>query len=1132
MYNKATYITPYKIKIARALGIPAKDLKPNMVYAILANAKIKPLDHDKYGTPLYSYQDMDALVKSYPIIRDAYNKWKEDMIRQDVESELRKDKKPSGYSVNYKWPNKNTAEQERRKEMERASDELLRAQEVYFNDDDDDRLYESLFSKKVYLTEKQIDYIKQELLNEDRGSKNLHQVRAYIQQEKPSMNAQQVIDALRHDIPNIRLPRINNTDYYQFALGVARMYLNGELSDADTILSLNNVLKYVASNAHIKEYDKNLNNLTAKQLIDRFSSIVAQDIEQSKQALSQQEYNKSDYKIVPIDNFETAEQYGDYVSWCVTHDDGMYNNYTHNGLGRFYFCLKPGFENVPEEKGEGCPLDEYGLSMIAVSINPDGSPNTITCRWNHDNGGNDSVMTPEELSNVIGYNFYDVFKPYTEEEIKAKRAELLETFKYNYREDRVVTNGPIWEFVEDRDKENKWEDYRVVYNEDMYGDATAYSIAVVNSPDDMYSNADPDNSHLVIDEIFDWVSPEANKDGLVAVGYDDGRTNYLNITTGKYITDQWFALDKNHGNRIGRQISNVPIMDDGGVIIKDFDETYNILMPNGERLIKDWQTHNPIKYLKHGLYVVSDGLAKLRVYNTLTNQTQDLHGLPDYGLAPSGLIKLTVNGYNFIYKIIDNNDTLVVPLNKSIPAVAFLGFYSFTNNDSKIVQGYKIKGKDKKEYILDLNRIGDTYIMEHPNPNDSGVYTIKYIGNEFNGNINIMNENKKQVYFTESQMRYINERIYDNPESKYIENDYDEKWEKLPINSDIFKTISRRTSFRDNCYSKIGLMDVAEVREEDVEDGDGVHYIAMFYGGLNGSGEWDKYLKDITKIIQSIKGSYIINLDVDVLDDGWTLTIGFRKEKLNEGASGYQPEDSDAYFDTCYKVSEELFKDLLKKLDNCYRDKDDNMIYTYLGVINHLLQVECLRKPVYYTNKDLTSKNPEGNPLGMDIIKTCLKCYKYLESDKENRQGWKDFERYKEELYGQYHVFKMTMQTLNQDANIYPNYLYHLNESNNFVEPQKVLLVKKYLDDNFVRAAIPVKMGNGDIVNKAIVGYKGPDGQPAENLSIRNLFWKTQDRFKSIYADKNKRDTFLKQVITDWYNKKISKDGLLSVNKY
>ena len=82
MYSKATYITPYKVKIARALGMCAKDLKSNMVYAILANAKIKPVDHDKYGTPLYSYNDLDALVKSYRTINDAYNKWKEDMIKQ------------------------------------------------------------------------------------------------------------------------------------------------------------------------------------------------------------------------------------------------------------------------------------------------------------------------------------------------------------------------------------------------------------------------------------------------------------------------------------------------------------------------------------------------------------------------------------------------------------------------------------------------------------------------------------------------------------------------------------------------------------------------------------------------------------------------------------------------------------------------------------------------------------------------------------------------------------------------------------------------------------------------------------------------------------------------------------------
>lgn len=377
----------------------------------------------------------------------------------------------------------------------------------------------------------------------------------------------------------------------------------------------------------------------------------------------------------------------------------------------------------------------------------------------------------------------------------------------------------------------------------------------------------------------------------------------------------------------------------------------------------------------------------------------------------------------------------------------------------------------------------------------------------------------KKVYFTESQIKNIVEK------EKYIDNDFNEKWVKLPKDSEMYKLVDSDTSFRDECYSHFGIVDVAEVQGD-------THYIAIFHGGLNGNGEWDKYLEDMIHIIRSIKGSYIIKLDVDVPDDVWNLTIGFEKEKLNEGAGGYQPEDSDAYFDTCYKISEELFKDLLKKIDKCYLDKDDNMIYTYLGIVNHLLQVGCLRTPVYYTNKDLTSKKPEGNPLGINIIKTCLKCYKYLESDKENRQGWKDFERYKEELHGQYHIFKMTMQTLNRDANVFSNYLYHLNESVNFVEPKKVLVVKEYLDNNFVRAAMPEKMSNGDIKNKAIVGYKGPDGQPAENMSIRQLFWKVQDHFQHIYADKAKRDTFLKQVIIDWYNKNISKEGLLSKNQY
>ena len=99
----------------------------------------------------------------------------------------------------------------------------------------------------------------------------------------------------------------------------------------------------------------------------------------------------------------------------------MYDSYTKNGLGLFYFCIKDNFESVEKVKGEGCPLDEYGKSMIAISVNDDGSLNTATCRWNHDNGGNDNIFkNASEVSKFFGVNFFDTFKPRSVDELLAK----------------------------------------------------------------------------------------------------------------------------------------------------------------------------------------------------------------------------------------------------------------------------------------------------------------------------------------------------------------------------------------------------------------------------------------------------------------------------------------------------------------------------------------------------------------------------------------------------------------------------------------------------------------------------------------------------------------------------------------
>lgn len=261
-----------------------------------------------------------------------------------------------------------------------------------------------------------------DILAEGAESKNMRAAKHYIY-DKLGRNdepyAMQLIGSIKHDIPNSRLAKC------KFMLGIVRMFMDNELTDAQTILKLNQTLKYIATDAHVNEYSQDLNGMHAYDIINRFSKTVTDDLETERNQLSSQSYMRNpDYEIDKINSFSEAEEYGDYTNWCVTQYESNYDTYTYGGFGVFYFCLKKGFENVERIEGENCPLDEYGLSMIAVSVNQDGSCNTITCRWNHENGGNDNIMSVKELSELLGGNFYELFPPRTKEELQAKKEEL------------------------------------------------------------------------------------------------------------------------------------------------------------------------------------------------------------------------------------------------------------------------------------------------------------------------------------------------------------------------------------------------------------------------------------------------------------------------------------------------------------------------------------------------------------------------------------------------------------------------------------------------------------------------------------------------------------------------------------
>ena len=257
---------------------------------------------------------------------------------------------------------------------------------------------------------KQAGYRYKESINESQESESIKAARKlYMQRRGVDENEADrwVRIDLRGDIPALRSKQGG-----KFIFGITRMFLDGQIRDAATIENINTSVQYASTDAHIKEYDRNLNGLSAQEFINKFADAVKADSQADRNARAQEQYiGESDYQIIPINSFEEAQQYSKYTSWCITHYENMYESYSSNGVAQFYFCLKKGFENVRMSAGENCPLDEYGLSMIAVCVDKDGRLKTCTCRWNHDKGGNDHILDTKQISQIVNRNFYEVFKP-------------------------------------------------------------------------------------------------------------------------------------------------------------------------------------------------------------------------------------------------------------------------------------------------------------------------------------------------------------------------------------------------------------------------------------------------------------------------------------------------------------------------------------------------------------------------------------------------------------------------------------------------------------------------------------------------------------------------------------------------
>ena len=387
------------------------------------------------------------------------------------------------------------------------------------------------------------------LITENAKNNNMKLARRYLE-EKLGWDNEQIMDffgKMQHDIPNVRM---SNCKYF---LGVTRMIMEKQLTDGESIMKLNSILKYINNDESLNSsFDRNLNGLTFEKLSEQTTEGMEQAYKSERERFSSTDFGErnTSYRIVKINSFEEASEYGKYTPWCITHGEQAFNNYTNNGICVFYFCLKDGFESIPEKIGENCPLDEYGLSMIAVCVDENGECKTITCRWNHNNGGNDNIMSTEELSSLLGVNFYEVFKPSTVFKEKLEKALSL------------AKKGDLSGF-------------------DYIGDFDKNGIAKVMLNDKW--NLIDTNGNLLSKQWFDYISSFKNSFAKVML---KGKLNFIDVN-GNLLSKQWF--DNIYGF-------------ENGFARVELNNKWNLIDVNGNFISEHW--FDGIGYFENGFVKV------------------------------------------------------------------------------------------------------------------------------------------------------------------------------------------------------------------------------------------------------------------------------------------------------------------------------------------------------------------------------------------------------------------------------------------------------------------------------------------------------------------------------------------------
>ena len=99
-----------------------------------------------------------------------------------------------------------------------------------------------------------------------------------------------------------------------------------------------------------------------------------------------------------------------------------------------------------------------------------------------------------------------------------------------------------------------------------------------------------------------------------------------------------------------------------------------------------------------------------------------------------------------------------------------------------------------------------------------------------------------------------------------------------------------------------------------------------------------------------------------------------------------------------------------------------------------------------------------------------------------------------------------------------------------FIDPEKVKVVKKYLDNGFTAHDFERVGANGYPEKIKIITMNASNGAPLKPMYQEQLKDLLIDKFQNMFLDKVERELFISQVLSDWLNGKIGVHGTLSKN--